>query len=156
MAMSKRSSHPSLAERAAIDADRIRNYASGNYRVARDGSLRDASGRFVPGTKTSGGFDYHPEHRRKGGGWDKRMTVSYQYRRFLAMQKTEFVKLGKQYQVFKLNIGDNPRDYPPKDHTIVEEAALIAVFKSAESIKYLKEITKRVEGTSSRKTYAHH
>ena len=67
------------------------------------------------------------------------------------MEKRAFVKLGKQYQVFELNVGDNPKDYPPEDHTIVEETALIAVFKSLESIKYLKEITKRIEGTSPRK-----
>ena len=151
MATSKRSSHPSPAERAAIDADRIKNYANGDYHVVRDGSLRDSSGRFVPGTRTIGGFDYHPEHRRKGGGWDKRMTISYQYRRFFAMEKRAFVKQGKQYQVFELNVGDNPKDYPPEDHTIVEETALIAVFKSLKSIKYLKEITKRIEGTSPRK-----
>ena len=42
MSLAKRSSHPSVAERMAIDADRLLNYRDKRYKLASDGSLRDS------------------------------------------------------------------------------------------------------------------
>ncbi len=150
MAMSKRSSHPSTTERTAINFDRIKNYKDGRYKIARDGSLRDRYGKFVNGTRTTGGFDCHPENRRKTGGWDKRMTTSYQYRRYWAMEKSEFVSLGKRYRVLPLEETDNPTDYPYENHTIVEEAAFRAIYMSQFSLAYMLHVTTTVEGYPKR------
>ena len=150
MSLAKRSSHPSVAERMAIDADRLLNYRDKRYKLASDGSLRDSKGKFVNGTRTTGGFDQHPENRREGGGWDKRMTASYQYRRYWAMEKMEFMALGKRYRVIKLDNGETLDDYPYEEHTVVEENTLVAVLSSLDSLKYMHEITQRVEGRAVR------
>lgn len=155
MAYAKRSSHPSIKERQQIDADRQRNYSNKKYKIASDGSLRDSQGRFVNGTMTTGGFDYHPEHRRKGGGWDKAECIPYQYRRFWAMEKEEFFALGKRYRVLPFKKNDNPDDYPPEEHTVVEETALLAIFHSLTSLAYAREISQRVEGRCGRMTGWH-
>lgn len=150
MTLSKRSSHPSLAERAAIDFDRVKNYQDKRYRIACDGSLRDSRGRFVNGTKTIGGFNYHPENRRKTGGWDKRMTASYQYRRYWNMEKQDFIALGKRYRVIPLDILDNPTSYPYEDHTIVEEITFKMIMRSQYSLSCMRDIINRVEGYPKR------
>ena len=153
MSFVKRSSHPSKSERAAIDYDRKVNYASGLYQVAKDGSLRDGQGKFVRGTKTTGGFDYHPEHRRKGGGWNKHMTVSYQYRRYWNMEKQEFIALGKRYRV--ISTSDKEKEqYPYEKHTLVEEITFRTVLKSLYSLTCAKAVILRVEGYPSRMTIA--
>jgi len=146
MCLSKRSSHPSATERAAIDFDRENNYKSGKYRIARDGSLRDSEGKFVRGTKTTGGFDYHPEHRRKSGGWDKRMTASYQYRRYWGMEKQEFIALGKRYRIIPIPKDEVIANYPYEEHTMVEETSYRMIMLSLDSLACMKEITNRVEG----------
>lgn len=153
MCLAKRSSHPSIAERMAIENDRLLNYQDKRYKIASDGSLRDNKGKFVRGTRTTGGFDFHPENRREGGGWDKRMTASYQYRRYWAMEKRKFIALGKRYRVIRLENGESLNDYPYEDHTIVEESAFIAIWLSLDSLKYVKEIANRVEGRPT-KIYA--
>ena len=146
MCVVKRSSHPSVAERDAIEADRIINYEDERYTIARDGSLRNSKGQFVRGTRTTGGFDFHPENRRKGGGWDKRMTISYQYRRYLNMEKMDFIALGKRYRLIPLEKGEHPSDYPYEDHTIVEANAFVMVLMALDSLECVKEIANRVEG----------
>lgn len=77
-----------------------------------------------------GGFQDHPE-LRSPGGWSPETTFSYCYRMFMAMNEDDF----KTWM-----------DKHPK-RTVVQSAAWNAVKKLSVDLKYLQEVTNRVEGT---------
>jgi len=118
---------------------------------------RDNAGRFVKGNKA--GFSGHPE-RINTDGWDSSKVPSIQYRRFFNMSRNDFIKLGKCYRVIELDknsdgtLAEDYKDYPYKEHTMVEELTFLAVMRARNELAYLKETTDRVEGKALEKVEA--
>ena len=78
-----------------------------------------------------GGFGDNPHHRNPGG-WKKDQSISYQYNFLIRLNVDEFGKWLK--------------DHPEKERTMAQELAYQAVLKARKELKYLVEITDRVEG----------
>lgn len=78
-----------------------------------------------------GGFQDHPELRNPGG-WKKDQSISYQYNFLIRLKVDEF--------------RDWLQKHPEKERTMAQELAYQAVLKARKELKYLVEITDRVEG----------
>lgn len=78
-----------------------------------------------------GGFGDHPEHRSPGG-WRKEVSISYQYKRFLAMSQTQLEEWDK--------------NTPPESRLTAEALAYNRVVEAKDSLPDIKEITDRTEG----------
>lgn len=90
---------------------------------------RDGSGRFAIGNKPTVGFHTNPE-RRSDGRWRKEDSITYQYRRMLAMTDDEleaFIPETQAQKIAKMRIMRAARD---DDKSLAET----------------KEITDRTEG----------
>lgn len=120
---------------------------------------RDPAGRFVKGHHDPNSLAYHAE-RINTEGWDSSKVPSIQYRRFFNMDRNDFIKLGKCFRIIELdkNADGTPaesyKDYPYKEHTMVEELTFLAVMRARNEIAYLKETTDRVEGKALEKVEA--
>lgn len=84
-----------------------------------------------------GGFQDHPELRNPGG-WKKDQSISYQYNFLIRLKVDEFREWLQQH--------------PESQRTMAQELAYQAVLKARKEIKYLQEITDRVEGKSKMST----
>jgi hypothetical protein len=94
---------------------------------------RDENGRFAAGNKPTVGFHTNPE-RRSNGRWRKEDSVTYQYRRMLAMTDDEleaFIPETQAQKIAKVRIVRAVRD---DDNSLAET----------------KEITDRTEGKARR------
>ena len=85
----------------------------------------------IPNPEGKGGFGDHPENRSPGG-WNPKMTFSFQYKRFLNMPV-------EQFKAWKDKTSDSEK-------TMVEELAYVAVLKARTEFRERQEITDRVEG----------
>jgi hypothetical protein len=90
---------------------------------------RDGSGRFAIGNKPTVGFHTNPE-RRSDGRWRKEDSVTYQYRRMLAMTDDELEAFIPETQAQK----------------IAKMRIMRAVRDDDSSLAETKEITDRTEG----------
>jgi hypothetical protein len=80
--------------------------------------------------KGKGGFGEHPEHQSPGG-WKKENTISYQYNRFINMNRKELEAFAKT---------------PKKQRTVAMDLAYRRVIEAYKSLPDMKEITDRTEG----------
>lgn len=85
----------------------------------------------VPNPTGKGGFGDNPQNRNPGG-WKPETTISYQYRRFLAMPIEELIAWEKTVD--------------KKDRTAAMDIAYAQVIASRKSLPHVKEITDRTEG----------
>lgn len=85
----------------------------------------------IPNPTGKGGFQDHPE-LRSNGGWKKEDSISYQYNFLIRLKVDEF--------------RDWLQKHPEKERTMAQELAYQAVLKARKELKYLVEITDRVEG----------
>ena len=85
----------------------------------------------VPNPTGKGGFGDNPQNRNPGG-WKPETTISYQYRRFLAMQLPELLEWEKTI--------------PKEERTAAMDIAYAQVIASRRSLPHVKEITDRTEG----------
>lgn len=83
-----------------------------------------------PNPEGAGGFGEHPEHRSPGG-WKSENTISFQYRRFMNMDRDEFVAFAK---------------VPNSQKTMAMLVAYNRVAASMKSLPDAKEIADRTEG----------
>lgn len=83
-----------------------------------------------PNPNGKGGFGDNPQNRNPGG-WSKEHTISYQYRRFLAMSPEELEAFAK---------------VPKSERTVAMDIAYSQVLQSRKSLPHTKEITDRTEG----------
>ncbi len=90
---------------------------------------RDENGRFAIGNKPTVGFHTNPE-RRSNGRWRKEDSVTYQYRRMLAMTNDELEAFIPETQAQK----------------IAKMRIMRAVRDDDSSLAETKEITDRTEG----------
>lgn len=90
---------------------------------------RDGRGRFAIGNKPTVGFHTNPE-RRSNGRWRKEDSVTYQYRRMLAMTDDELEAFIPETQAQK----------------IAKVRVMRAVRDDDSSLAETKEITDRTEG----------
>ena len=90
---------------------------------------RDENGRFAIGNKPTVGFHTNPE-RRSDGRWRKEDSVTYQYRRMLAMTDDELEAFIPETQAQK----------------IAKVRVMRAVRNDDSSLAETKEITDRTEG----------
>lgn len=84
-----------------------------------------------------GGFGDNPQNRNPGG-WKKDQSISYQYNFLIRLKVDEFREWLQQH--------------PESQRTMAQELAYQAVLKARKEIKYLQEITDRVEGKSKMST----
>lgn len=99
--------------------------------MIQNDTVENTTQQVVPNPTGKGGFGDHPENRNPGG-WNPKMTFSYQYRRFLNMNVEEF-KAWKDV-------------VPDTEKTMVEELAYSAVLKARSNSDERKEIANRTEG----------
>lgn len=93
---------------------------------------RNAKGQIIGGTPPAG-FNKHPENRNDGH-WKPENTISFQYRRFMAMSPEEL----KKYSAT-----------PDNERTVAMDIAYSRVLASRKSLPDVKEITDRTEGKAA-------